>query len=455
MSEYLNITGFSIGYLLVVIAIFIYTIRNRLDILCISAVCYVVYSMYCIFGYGISGLYRPHLSPQLYGLVYLQMFLILGFTMIVRRKDKTRYLQNKAADDHQEDDGSQRRILTNAFYIYTFIIVLFALVNVVPIGFVGFAAGKQNVWNQTNILYIISLYGAYPSFAYGLHTKNKLIWIPSMLVELTIFFAGSRAFTATLIIILLCERGVTLWKKQKGNIGIFILGASAVVFLLFYRMVDRAIMQGDMDTVLQTLSDPAAWLEALEFNEPRVIIANYDYVLTSGIQLPAGDILYRFLDFVPGLTSLIPIELKYPEYFSTWLMDQVAASAGVGGTIWGESFAMFGTFGVVLFTLLWLFLLRFSNNHLDYHRPYSSFIIALGTYLAWYINRLDFNRVGQSFKVTVFCFLIWACIYLVLGGELQFGKKIRIKLSGQVLRYLNVIWSKTGKRVLGFLKKTG
>ena len=100
------------------------------------------------------------------------------------------------------------------------------------------------------------------------------------------------------------------------------------------------------------------------------------------------------------------------------------ASAGVGGTIWGESHAMLGVFGVLFFTIIWLLFVNLGNKHLNHHKPYSSFAIGLATYLAWYINRLDFNRVGQAFKITTFCFLMWAGIYFLLGGELRFGKKL-------------------------------
>lgn len=438
MSEYLNITAYSIIYLLAVIAIFIYIIKNRLDILCVGLVCYIVYTMYCFFGYGISGFYRPHLSATLYYLVYMQLLLITAFLIVVRYKDKTKFLQNTGNDETSDRAPvSENKILTKAFYFYTGIIVLFALYNVILVGITGFAEGKANVWEESNILYIISLYGAYPSFAYGIHMKKKLIWIPSLLVELTIFFAGSRAFFAKLIVIWLCELGTVFWKKKKGNMKIYLLGAGAIVFLLFYRMLDQAIMNGDISNVLHLLVDPDAWMESLEFNEPRVIIANYDYVVTSGVRLPLGDIIYRFLDIIPGLTYIIPIPLEYPPYFSDWLMTQVNGSTGVGGTFWGESFAMFGVLGVLLFTILWLLFLKLSNDHLNYHKPYSSFIVALGVYLGWYINRLDFNRVGQSIKVMTLCFLIWGVCYLILGGELRFGKKIKLKFdSKQVINRL-------------------
>lgn len=448
MSEYLNITIYSIVYLLMVIVVFVYTIKNRLDILCVSAVCFIVYSMYCFFGYGISGFYRPALSPQLYFLVYLQILLIMGFIIFTRYNENQRKFPQLLRNTSKVyEDVSGDAVLTKSFYIYTAIIVSFALINVVKVGVVGFMAGKETVWQNTNILYIISLYGAYPSFAYGIHIKKKRIWIPSMLVELTIFFAGSRAFTATLIVILLCELGVVFWKKKQRNIEIFLLGAAAIVFLLVYRMVDKAIMQGDIGSALQTLFSGETWLEALEFNEPRVIIANYDYVLTSGIRLPIGDVVYRIIDFVPGLASLIPIHLEYPSYFSDWLFSELNASAGVGGTIWGESYAMLGTVGVVLATVLWMMFVNLGNRHLNHHKPYSSFVIALATYLAWYMNRLDYNRVGQSFKVTLLCFFLWAMAYFAVGGEIRIGKWIKLNrdvfLAGIVCMLMKIKERKT------------
>ena len=414
---------YSIVYIIIAGILLLYTLKNRLDLLCISAVCFVVYSIYCIPGIGKSGFYRPDLSPMLYYCIYAQMLIILAFSYIANRVSVHR--RNAASSLPCEaiqstgDDENHKKLIDYTFYAYTAVIVLFALVNIVSIGVSGFMAGKANVWEQSNVLYVISLYGTYPSFAYGIHNRKKWIWIPSLAVELTIFFAGSRAFAATMIIIAMCELGSRRWKDYKGNIRLYILGGIAIVFLLVYRMVDESIMSGDIAGAMATLSNAETWKTALEFNEPRVIIANYDYVLVKGFRLPLADTMYRIFDFIPGLNSALNIHLSYPEYFSDWLMAGVHGSAGVGGSIWGESYAMFGVFGIMLFTVLWLMFVKACSKHLDYHKDYSYFIVAVGTYLSWYINRLDFNRVGQSVKITFFCFLIWLAIYLVLGGKIK------------------------------------
>ena len=377
----------------------VYTIRHKLDLLSVATICFVVYTIYCIPGIGISGSYATKLSPKLYLCVYAQCIIILYFNILVRKREKNSLSRRKSLSTHTDVVSP---VLIKSFYIYTYIIAAFAVSNVMRIGFVGFAAGKANVWEESNIFYIISLYGAYPAFAFGLHNRKKGIWLPSLLVELTIFFAGSRAFATTLAIILLCERGRELWDKRKKNFKIYVLGAIAIVFLLMYRMVDQQIMAGDISGVLSTLRKPEAWLEAFEFNEPRVIIANYDYVLTTGFRLPFGDSLYRILDFIPGLTSLIPIKLEYSDYFSNWLKESVHAVRGVGGTIWGESYAMLGVFGIFIFTIIWLGIINICNKHLDYHTPSSYFIVALGAYYAWYINRLDFNSIiSKSYHIQI------------------------------------------------------
>lgn len=454
MNQYLNITAYSFLYLFMAVLFFVYTIKNRLDILAVGMVCYVVYTMYCFFGYGIAGFYRPKLSATLYWLVFTQMAMLLVFTSRKRRKDGTKYLEQPGRCELTGEEAvKENKRVTLAFELYTAVIVFFALINMIPLGLSGFAQGKANVWENTNVLYIVSLYGAYPSFIYGLYAKKKRIWIPAFLIECGIFFAGSRAFLATMIVMFLCERGVAMWRKKQNNRSVFILGALAICFLLMYRTIDKSLLEGNLRDALRILSQPETWLKALEFNEPRVIIANYDYSITSGIRLPAGDVIYRIIDIVPGMTRLFPIKLQYPEYFSDWLTESVHGSTGVGGSFWGESYAMWGLVGVVLFTALWIAWLRRANNHLDHHRPYSSFVVALGTYHAWYINRLDFNRVGQSIKVMLLCFLIWACFYLVLGGELRIGKKIRIKLCKPLMGIIEILWGKTGKPVVDYVSR--
>ena len=415
-------TGYSVIYLILSAILIIYSIRHRLDLICVASVCYIVYTIYCIPGFGISGQYRPKLSHSLYYSVFMQLVIIIIIVVALRYSIKRRdsQLQFQRLNNSQLESNS--KLLKISFRIYTLIILGFAMMNIASVGLGAFASGKIAVWEQTNILYIISLYGAWPSFAYGIHNNDKLVWIPSLLVELTIFFAGSRAFTATIIVVFLCEKGTELWMNRKNYTKIYILGAMGVVFLLLYRMVDTQIMAGDLAGAINTLKNPLTWMTAFEFNEPRVIIANYDYAFTSGMRFPIGDVIYRIIDFVPGLTAIFGIELQYPEYYSTWLMNQVHGSAGVGGSIWGESYAMMGYFGIIVMTILWLSFIIKCNKHLNYHKEHSYFVVALGTYLAWYINRLDFNRVAQSVKVMVFCFCIWAIIYLVLGGSVNIGR---------------------------------
>lgn len=415
---------FSMIYILLAAALLLVVMRSRLDLITVCAVCFIVYSIYCIPGIGVSGQYRPRLSETLYKMVYIQLFMIMVFSFCVDRIERKRRKTIHPAQGRAEDLCIADKRTETAFLLYTAIIVIFALVNILSVGLATFASGKKNVWGKTNVLYIVSLYGTYPAFAYGIHKRKKLIWIPCLLVELSIFFAGSRAFLATMIIMVLCEFGSKLWKQRRTNAIIYVAGAGAIVFLLVYRMVDTQIMSGDISGTLQTLSNPSVWKKALEFNEPRVIIANYDYVLTKKFRLPIGDVIYRFIDFVPGLTRLIPIQLRFPEYFSDWLVMEVNSSAGVGGTIWGESYAMMGPVGIPLFTILWLMFIKACSRHLDYPKPESYFAVSLGTYLAWYINRLDFNRVGQACKVMLFCFLIWAVIYVALAGKLCIDKYV-------------------------------
>lgn len=426
-------SGYSIVYTILAVFLLLYSLRNRLDLVCIASVCYIVYSIYCIPGIGISGFYRPNLSSTLYYSVYTQLIIIIMFVVYFRyvMKRKVAILNRQKITGYSDVNGGNTRLLKKSFEMYTLIIIIFSLMNIASIGLSAFSSGKSVVWEQTNILYLISLYGAWPSFAYGIHTNNKKVWIPSLLIELTIFFAGSRAFTATIIIIFLCEKGTILWEKRKSYMKIYALGGIGVLFLLLYRMIDTYIMAKDINGAINVLSNSQTWLTALEFNEPRVIIANYDYSITSGIQLPIGDVIYRLIDFIPGLTAIFNIKLEYPEYYSTWLMDQVHGSAGVGGSIWGESYAMMGFWGIVIFTLIWLGFVNLCNKHLDYHTSYSYFLVAIGTYLAWYINRLDFNRVAQSCKVMLFCFLIWAFIYFVMGGIIRIGKfSFRFRVKG-------------------------
>lgn len=428
---------YSCIYLFLAIVIILIVAFQHLDMLSVAAVCFVVYSIYCIPGIGISGFYRPHLSSKLYGFVYLQMIIII-FVLLKRTSEQMAEQGISHLKKHLVTKEEIENVtVTRAYGIYTIIMLLFMLMNVIRIGFDVFAAGKLLVWEKTDIFYLISLYGAFPSFAYGIRYHKYWMAISGLLIELTIFFAGSRAFLATMMIILLCEWGYRLWKQNKSSLRVYLIGALAILFLLIYRAIDVYIMKGDISGALNVLKQPETWAKALEFNEPRVIIANYDYALTTNMKLPLADVIYRIVDFIPGITKIVPFKLTYPEYYSTWLQEAVHGSEGVGGTIWGESYSMFGILGIPVITIVWLSVVSLCNRHIMMPRKGSPFLIAAGVYLAWYINRLDYNRVGQVVKVMLFCYLLWAGIYLVLGGVLEWKKRRVILNNRQIMSQEN------------------
>ena len=419
----------SLIYIILAVAVVIVIMRGKIDLISVCGACYILYTMYCIYGYGKAGFYRPKLSLKLYYYVYAQLLIILIYIMIKNYRDKKDKWKT-ITYAQQTDEANNKRAMDLSFYAYTAVIAAFAFINIGRIGLAGFASGKANVWAGTNIFYIISLWGAFVSFAYGIHNKKRMIWIVSLMIELSIFLAGSRAFTASIIVIFLAEYGSTLWKNRKRSTYLYILAIVAVLFMIVYRTVDKQIMAGNISGALESLKNPEVWATALEFNEPRVIIANYDYVFTSGIRLPASDVVYRIIDFIPGATKFVPIKLNYPEFFSDWLREQEHAAGGVAGTIWGESYAMLGPIGLLGGTWLWLLLMDKCNRHLKYPGGHSYFLVALGAYLSWYISRLDYNRVGQICKVLLLCYLIWGFFYMMLGGSIEFfGVKLRIDLS--------------------------
>ena len=95
--------------------------------------CFIVYSIYCIPGIGISGYYRPKLSHELYYLIYLQIFIIFIFLFITRAAEKGKTIKfiknNYLFEQKKETDVQYPKILDTSFYIYTTIMVVFAVIN--------------------------------------------------------------------------------------------------------------------------------------------------------------------------------------------------------------------------------------------------------------------------------------------------------------------------------------
>ena len=63
-----------------------------------------------------------------------------------------------------------------------------------------------------------------------------------MLILFLEIYCDIAAFTATLIVIFLCEKGTSLWNKRKGNLKIYILGALGIANMWIAIFADVGVM---------------------------------------------------------------------------------------------------------------------------------------------------------------------------------------------------------------------
>ena len=138
-------TIYSWIYIILSIMVIIAIMKGKIDLISVCGACYILYTMYCIFGIGIAGFYRPRLSHKLYYYVYCQLLIIFFYLVWKNYRDKTE-IKNSLENAHSVESIKESRAMKLSFIAYTCVIAAFSFVNMARIGFSGFASGKANVW---------------------------------------------------------------------------------------------------------------------------------------------------------------------------------------------------------------------------------------------------------------------------------------------------------------------
>lgn len=410
-------------------------LTRRLDLFSVAAVCLIVYNCYCATGYvwiashekaGVN-YYQGTVDTRVFLIIICQMLLMILVILWHDRKG-----QNSASvlDADRRGKGKYSRFQIDKIFFLTGVISLVIMLsNVMSIGLKGLSASKSEVWAQTNVLYVTGLWLAMAVFAYAMKTKQKkYLWLslPQILVHL---FIGSRAYFAVIVIVaLVCwasDKPFTL----KRNTLIIVVAFFGMMGIMLYKQIYEEVKAGDIAAIASILQDPDTYNWILRWGEPRIVLANFNYVVTSGLTLSTEEIVGRIISVIPFLNNFTSISERNL-LLSTVVIGDLNSSYGLASNIWGE-FYVIGSYPLVaLMYCFWLWLVAMGNRMITNSAWTASFILPLVSYFAYYIHRMDLVKVLGNVKMDLFAMIIWWAVACVVVGYIAFGRpgsRYRIK----------------------------
>lgn len=409
------------GILLVIV------LMRRLDLFSVAAVCLMVYNFYCTTNYvwiashekaGVN-YYEAFIDPRVYGIVIAQVVIMI-LVILWHDRPNRKHVRVTSGEDSRKSKYTTAQL--DKIFMYAGVIsLLIMLSNIATIGVKGLSASKSEVWAQTNVLYITGLWVAMAVFAYAMKSKQrKYLWLslPQILVHL---FIGSRAYFAVVVIIaLVCwssDKPFTL----KRNTLIIVVAFFGMMGIMLYKQVYEEVKAGDLAAIIAILQDPETYNWILRWGEPRIVLANFNYVVTSGLTLSPEEIVGRIITVIPFLNDFFPINERNL-LLSTVVIGDLNSSYGLASNIWGEFYCIGSYPLVAAMYFLWLWLVSLGNRMVTSKSWTSCFILPLMAYFAFYIHRMDFVKVLGNVKMDLFAMIVWWMAACVVVGYIAIGR---------------------------------
>ena len=402
--------------------------RRKLDFYSVGAICHILYNFHCAYGIVFisshevrnSYYYISEIDIRVYVIVLLQMAILFA-AMVLHDRNAMKWKSPLIVDNYS--DRTKDRIFTIACGI-AWLIMLY---NIMRIGVSNLNAEKSYIWAQISGLYVTSNWLGMAVFTYGLKNKKYILAILGAGPVLLHFFFGSRAYFAVLCIIILLLKSEKIKNSLHKNLKVYILGIFAVVFILAYKRMYTAIKAGNIIGAFQVLTDPDTYAYVLRLGEPRIVLANLNYIITNNVRLGGGDLLDRIISIVPYLNNVI----RPGQYtaVSTILREDLSSTYGLASNIWGEFYALGSYFLLFFMFLLWIKMLDWGNKLIARKDWSANFYMPLVSYLAFYIHRLDFIKAIGNAKMVVMAMILFilAAIFVTKNS------KITLQLRGKRL----------------------
>lgn len=389
-------------------AMLIYLLFRKVDFLSVGIVCLLIYNCYCVTGYVYIAsheqvyvnYYEGAIDIRVYIIVIVQMLILFGVTI---------WYDHKIGQEeriHQSFLKKNPYDLKKVFIIAGIISLLIMVANVFRIGIDNLSAPKEEIWPKTGTLYVTGLWLAMAVFTFSVRCKEYPLLLLSMPQILLHLYFGSRAYLAVIAIVFILTLSSRVNNFSfKLNLKIVGVGLAFLIGIMAYKQIFELVKDGDIQGIVSTLLNPETYLWIFRWGEPRIVLADFNYIITENIQLSIPEIASRVCSIFPFADDLFFTNTN--RLMSAIIYENLNSSYGLASNIWGEFYAM-GSFPLVLIMyLVWVWLLYFGNKLLRNSSWMSYFIIPYIAYVGFYIHRMDFIKVLGNAKMLLFAMIIW------------------------------------------------
>lgn len=410
--------------------VIILVIRRRIDFFCVAAIFLMIYNFHCVYGeifissheqVGVS-YYYSKILPQVYFIVIGQMAFLAFYMLLNDYKEKEELKNNVKYKSFIVDsfDEETKYIIFKYLCAITWAIMLYNIFFKITLSYI--TADKSLVWKRIGGSYTLANWMGMATFAYGIKNKKYVLSLLSSAPVILHFFIGSRAYMTVLILIIIMNYSQSIGRSMIKHWKIILLGTGAGIFILVYKKIYELIKIKEFAAALDVLLDPETYSFAARLGEPRIILADLNYIIDKNIHLGMGAIWDRIIEIIPFASSIFTSNYTA---VSSLLKEGMSASYGLGSNIWGEFYAIGSYFGIFLMFFLWLKLLSWGNKCLRRNDYSSYFIIPAIVYIAFYIHRQDFVKVVGYSKGALCAFVIYIIIGMLLKKEFKIYYRLK------------------------------
>lgn len=410
----------------------VYVLQREFDFLSIGAIGHLIYNYYCAIGTAFvsshekSGAYYYYtdISKEVYIIVIFQIIILILSMVLYDNKRIKRESKPKTAlfADHLSNHAH-----TSIFRISCIIALGITIYNIIRIGPSNLNADKKYIWDRVSGLYITGIWLGFAAFAYGVKNKRYTLALFGSLPILLHFFFGSRAYFAAACIVVFLYYGTKIKKSLAKHFKVYAGAGVMAIFVLAYRRVYPLFREGDFLGAIAVFFLPETYEFVFRLGEPRIVLANLNYIIDNRIKLSIGDTFDRIISIIPFLNNILA-----PNYIamSSILRNGMSSSYGLASNIWGEFWAI-GSYPLVfIMFILWIRFLIWGNSLLSRNDWTTYFAIPAVAYLSFYIHRLDFVKAVGNLKM---CLMAWL-IYLAAMVLSTHNAKLYIRSRTRVYR---------------------
>lgn len=409
-------------YFVLCVILLIDVFKTRINLMSLAKLSFIFYTSSCLLGNvwierGIGDVYySSQIGSKTYLLIYLQMLIFIVFAKVSIFNIKIKHNKKLFVTDNNFISNIDLRCL-DIISIISIIIFLYNIYFTVGFNNILSGAHKSDIINQTNFLFSFSIWGILISFVYSFKYSKKNILFLSSICLLVILLIGIRSYPVIAILCVVIIKSNEVKKILKNNLKWFIIIFILFVFAMVYKEIYRYVRLMDIDKIIETILNYNIFEDILSNPESRITFTLYDYVVSNNYKISLYDSLIRLFSLIPGVNNIFQSDL--PIRFSEIARDILfGTSYGLGGSFWGETYAMFGTIGVIIVTYIWIKIIKYGDKLLLSNNKYYCFFSIILIYISFYIHRLDWVQVFGGVKSIIFWFVIYCFLKILIRRKL-------------------------------------